>query len=166
MKLTSFVRLFGVLWLGLMLTACGFHLRGQGSFVLPYQSMYVEGGSAQLADELKRAIQAGGAQLTDKPDKAQAIVQVVGEARDKVVMSLNAAGKVREYQLRLRVSFRILDGQGKEFLAPTDIQLIRNFAFDEAQLLAKEAEENLLYRDMQNDAVQQIMRRMSAPNKQ
>jgi hypothetical protein len=35
-------------------------------------------------------------------------------------------------------------------------------AFDETQVLAKESEEALLYRDMQADLVQQIMRRLAA----
>lgn len=166
MKSNMMSKTFLILALGLLLGACGFHLRGQGgSYSLPFQSIYVDGDANSIVViELKRSIQASGTQLTEKATEAQAVVQILGEGREKIVMSLSGTGKVREYQLRMRLSFRVSDGKDKEFIAPADITLNRNFAFDDAQVLAKEAEENLLYRDMQSDAAQQIMRRLGAVN--
>jgi LPS-assembly lipoprotein len=56
----------------------------------------------------------------------------------------------------------VRDPKGAELLGPTEITLKRNMAFDETQVLAKEAEANLLYRDMQGDVVQQMLRRVAA----
>jgi LPS-assembly lipoprotein len=53
------------------------------------------------------------------------------------------------------------DNTGREVLAPTTISLKRNLSFKENEVLAKEAEEALLYRDMQSELVQQIMRRLA-----
>lgn len=157
------MRTLFVALLAFMLAACGFHLRGQESFSLPFQAVYVEGdANSALVIQLKRAIQSAGARLAEKPSDAQAVLQILPEGREKIVQSLSGAGKVSEYQLRLRVSFRLSDGKEKELIPLTEIVLNRNFAFDDAQILAKESEENLLYRDMQTDAAQQIMRRLSA----
>ncbi len=65
--------------------------------------------------------------------------------------------------MRYRVGFRVTDAKGAQVYLPTgEIQLTRDMAYSDAQVLAKEAEEALLYRDMQRDMVQQIMRRLVA----
>jgi len=87
---------------------------------------------------------------------------LLGESRNKSILSLNSLGRVREYLLTYTMSFTVRDAQGAELVPPTQISLRRNMAFDETQVLAKESEEALLYRDMQADIVQQIIRRLAA----
>jgi LPS-assembly lipoprotein len=69
---------------------------------------------------------------------------------------------VREFQLRIRVKFRLRTLTGREVIAPTDIVQQRDFSYSETAALAKEAEEVMLYRDMQADIVQQLLRRLAA----
>jgi LPS-assembly lipoprotein len=90
------------------------------------------------------------------------IIDVLGDSRQKVVMGMTAAGLVREFELRLTVNFSVRTPQGKVLLQPTTIYLQRTVSFNETAMLAKETEEIYLNRDMQTDAVQQIMRRLSA----
>ena len=100
--------------------------------------------------------------IADTADRAEAQFLVLGETRNKSILSLNSQGRVREYLLSYTLSFTVRDAKGNVMLAPTEITLHRNMSFDETQVLAKEAEEALLYRDMQGDLVQQIMRRLAA----
>jgi LPS-assembly lipoprotein len=79
-----------------------------------------------------------------------------------VVVGLNASGQVREFQLRVRVKFRLRGAQGKELIPDTELLQQRDISFNESAVLAKEAEEGLLYRDMQTDIVQQLLRRLAA----
>jgi len=152
-----------VVLLCLLMAACGFHLRGQGNYRPAFQSVYVEGdGRSTLVAELRRAVSASGATLAPKPEGAEAILQVVGESRDKSILSLSGAGRVREYELRYQVSYRLRDAGGKELMPAGVVSLKRAISFSEAEVLSKESEEALLYRDMESDAVQQIMRRLSA----
>ena len=72
------------------------------------------------------------------------------------------AGQVREYQVRIKVRFRMRNSQGRDLIEPTDILQERDISFNESAVLAKEAEEVLLYRDMQSDIVQQLLRRIAA----
>jgi LPS-assembly lipoprotein len=69
---------------------------------------------------------------------------------------------VREYLLTYTFNFRVMDSKGAELLPATEITLKRSMEFNEQEVLAKEAEANLLYRDMQSDLVQQILRRLTA----
>lgn len=146
--------------LGAILAGCGFQLRGQAS--LPFSSLYVP-GSSPLAVELKRNVIASTrTRLADREREAQAILGFTHEVREKVILSFNTSGLVREFQLRYRVGFRVHDPKGRDFVSASEIQLTRDISFNDAQVLAKESEEQLLYRDMQADMVQQIIRRLAA----
>jgi LPS-assembly lipoprotein len=149
-------------------TACGFHLRGSGgNYTLPFASMYVGlPESSPLAIDLKRNIRVNGnTTVSNDPLSADATIEVITDpekTRSKSILSLNSAGRVSEYLLAYNIVFRVKDKTGRELLGPTQITLTRPITFSETQLLAKEQEEAQLYRDMQKDLVQQMMRRMAA----
>ena len=144
-----------------VLAACGFHLRGTAQ--VPFNTIYVPNPNTGLPLDLKRSIIAGtNARVVDDMKSADAILAFLEEVREKEILSLTGAGRVREFQLRYRVRFRVHDGKGGNYLPPAMIQLTRDVTFNDAQILAKEAEEQLLYRDMQKDMVQQIVRRLAA----
>lgn len=145
----------------LIVAACGFRLRGTAE--VPFDSVYVPGATTGIALDLKRNIQAGTkARVVDNPKDADAVMQFTEETRQKEILSLTGTGRVREFQLRYRVGFRVHDAKGADYVPPSTIQLTRDVTFNDAEILAKEAEEQLLFRDMQTDMVQQIMRRLAA----
>lgn len=142
------------------LAACGFQLRGQAS--LPFATLYVP-GSSPLVVELKRNVVAGThSKLVPSERDAQAVFGITHEIREKVILSFNTSGQVREYQLRYRVGFQLADSRGRTYIPANEIQLTRDVSFNEGQVLAKESEDLLLYRDMQSDMVHQIIRRLVA----
>ncbi|PUA17440.1 LPS assembly lipoprotein LptE [Glaciimonas sp. PCH181] len=145
-----------------LLAACGFHLRGSAN--LPFKSIYL--GSATgtpLGIELKRNIVASGTTtVSEKEAGAEAIMEVLAQSQEKVILTLNSQGRAREYMLYYKFSFRLKDAQQKELMTPTQITLKRDISYNESQELSKVAEEALLYRDMQTDLVQQILRRLAA----
>ena len=155
MGLRQILVLVGVLGLG----ACGFQLRGDAS--LPFESLYIEGGQDIVVD-LQRAIRPTATKVTDSAKDAEAVLQITGESREKRILGLTSAGRVSEFRLLYRVNFKVA-GKAGDLLSPQQIELRRDITFNDSQTLAKESEEGLLYRDMQADAVQQIIRRMSAP---
>ena len=160
------------LWLTLMasgaalsLAACGFELRKAPNFAFKTLFSPLPEGSP-LGVELKRSLESSGAVrvITDARfvDQAEVILEVVTDRREKVVVSRNAAGQVREFQLRLRFTFRLRSAKGAELIPDVEILQQRDISFNESAVLAKETEEALLYREMQGDIVQQIMRRLAA----
>ena len=150
-----------ILLVAISLAGCGFQLRGAAK--LPFDTVYIAAAAGGIALDLKRNIQAGtDAKVVDEAKKAEALLQFTREERQKVILSLTATGRVREFQLRYIVGFRVVDSKGDVFVPPSTIELTRDITFSDADVLAKESEEQLLYRDMQNDMVQQIMRRLAA----
>lgn len=143
-------------------TGCGFQLRGQAD--IPYSSMYVDGAAGSpLVTNLQRIIRSGGhkERLANSSAEAERSLQIMSEVRNKIILSLSGAGRVREYQLQYRVKYRLLAAQGKEILLPTEIVLTRDMSYNDAYIIAKGEEEQQLYRDMQTDAAQQILRRIA-----
>lgn len=148
-----------------LLSACGFTMRSSllGDN-LPFKSIYIDvPHTSTLGAELRRNIRGSGElQIMDRREDAEAILDITSETREKVILSLNSQGRVREYALYYRATIRVRDSKNVELLAPTQISLKRDLTYNENQVLAKEAEEVMLYKDMQSDLVQQILRRIAS----
>jgi LPS-assembly lipoprotein len=147
----------------LALGGCGFKLRGSQNFVFTRIAIMPDPGGA-VAVELRRSFGAGVRVLAsdESLDNAQLVLDILQEQREKTVVGISSSGQVREFQLRIRVKFKVRTPQGKELLPESEIVQQRDISFNESAVLAKEAEESLLYRDMQADVVQQLMRRLTA----
>ena len=142
-----------------VVSGCGFQLRGSAK--LPFESVYIPDNHPMLV-ELSRTLRSGSnAKVVNDPEAANARFVFLGEHRDKVILSVSTSGRIREYQLRYAIVFRLHDGKGGEYIPTNTVVLRRDITFNE-QVLAKETEEVLVYRDMQADMVQQIIRRMQA----
>ena len=151
-----------ILLIAITLSSCGFQLRGQAA--IPYKSLFVETtGYSTFANDLERAIRSGSeTKIAQNRNDAEAVLKIIGESQEKYILSLSAGGKVREFELRYKVAYRLTDLAGNDLAPPGQILLRRDLTYDDTQVLAKESEEALLYRDMKTDAVQQMLRRLSA----
>lgn len=147
-----------------VLPGCGFRLRQTGDY--PFKTLYAGFSTVTpLGAELSRQLLGTGRieLLTEAQQALQAdvILDILQEQRQRVVVGLNASGQVRELQLRMTVRFRLRTPEGVEWIEPAELYQQRDLSFNETAALSKEVEEAMLYRDMQNDIVQQIVRRLS-----
>ena len=152
------LRVFSLVLAVWALSGCGFQLRG--AYTLPYQSIYVASGDSVVGAGLKRQIRASGGTVADKADEAQASFLNTGEWRDTIILSLSGSGRVREKRLRYRYAYRVTDDKGWDLLPQSYVELTRDVTYADSATLAKTQEEDLLWRDMENDLVQQLMRRL------
>lgn len=146
----------------LALSGCGFALRKAPVFA--FKTIALNGDSA-LVVGLRRQLQSSGT-VTVVPaaqaPTAEVIFDILGESRGQRIVSTNSAGQVRELELGLTVRFRLRTPEGKELISAGQIEQRRDITYNETNALAKEGETQLLYRDMQGDTVQQIMRQLAA----
>lgn len=150
-----------VVLLALTLSGCGFQLRGTSA--LPFDTIYIPNANAGIALDLKRYIQSGTRTVVvNDPKSAQAQLELSGESRFRNILSLSGAGRVRELQLVYRVNLRVHDGKGAEFLPTSPFSITRDLTYSDSDVLSKEVEEANIYREIQADLVQQILRRLSA----
>ena len=155
-------RIVFTLLLAAVIAGCGFQLRGSNSN-LPYKTLYIAlPETADVRIWLQRYISATGqTKIVDSPKDAEAVFQQLQDGRIKTILSVNAQGRVTEYRLQLNYRFRLVDAKGRELVAPNEINLSRDISYSDSNILAKDLEEGLLWRDMNNDLVNQIVRRLS-----
>ncbi|CAH0439578.1 LPS-assembly lipoprotein LptE [Ralstonia pseudosolanacearum] len=145
-----------------LLSACGFHLRGNNDFA--FKRLYINlPQNSQMRAQLRRLIDNGSdtVVVSDKQD-ADAFLDVLSENRVKTISSLTPQGVVREYRITYRFSFQLRDAHDNLLIPPSEITLFRDLSYNETQVLAKDYEEAALYRDMQGDVVNQLVRRLAS----
>ena len=156
-------RVFLALILAAIVAGCGFQLRGPLSSNLPSKTLSIAlPETSDVRIWMQRYIRATDqTQIVDSAKDAEAIFVQLQDTRVKTILSVNAQGRVREYRLQLDYTFRIVNSKGQELIGPNEINLSRDITYDDSTVLAKDLEEGLLWRDMNNDLVNQIIRRLS-----
>jgi len=149
----------------LALASCGFQLRGVVQMEIG--SLYMSADvPSQVATEIRRSLAGSATRLAATPADAEAHLRILGESRDKTIFTLTGAGRVNEYQLRLQVRYQLTaPGTEEPLIEPATIDVRRVVTYSESAPLAKELEEQLLFRDMQADAAGQILRRVATVHK-
>lgn len=151
----------GALAAALAAGGCGFKLRGQTE--LPFKTFWSSlPQNSPLGSELRRSIRTNGATTVDRRDDAQVRLEMLLELPEREIAALSTSGRPREFTLRYRLRWQAKDGADRELIAPTELLLRRAITVLDVQGIVNEEEVQLLYRDMRIDAIQQILRRLSA----
>ncbi|KGE00439.1 lipoprotein [Achromobacter sp. RTa] len=148
----------------MLLSACGFALRGVTP--LPFDTLYIGiPDNTQFGADVRRAVRAASpnTKLVDNIKGAQAILQQVSDARTLREVSLNAQGRVEEYELGINYTFRLIDAKGRAVIPDTTLSVYREMPYDDQVVQAKQGQIETLYRAMQRDLVSRLLRRLTAP---
>lgn len=130
---------------------------------MPFASVFVSTpGTSVVATEIRRELANIPTKLMVSAKDADAQLNILEDRRDRQILSLSAAGRVREYELKIRVTYQLIDSKGSVLIPTSEIQLSRILSYDDSRIIAKQQEEALLYQDMERDAAGQILRRMTA----
>jgi LPS-assembly lipoprotein len=144
-----------------VLAGCGFELRRLEG--IPFATLYLEAPPGSVVGHLRNALKSNKTtRLVATAGEAEAVLQVSQEERSKTILSLSGAGRVTEYRLGLKLTYSVKGQDGRTLAAAETLELARDITYDDAQLLAKGAEEQLLYRDMEESAARRILRRLQA----
>lgn len=163
MRLTYF---FTALLL-LLMTACGFHLRGSRpqADVDALTSVYIEPGPSRATDlirELKGQLKSADVRVASQSEEAEYRLTLSQVRVDRNVLSVSAqTGKAEEYELRM--TLRMSVSRNEETLVDNElIEVARDYTFDEDAVLGKFSEEQVLEEEMTRLAVERIVRRLNA----
>jgi len=148
-------------WMGcaLLVSACGFHLRGTQDYA--FKRLAIVGAPAPVAARLTRIIEGGSDTVVVSSAADADAVLHVSEARGWDTLAIDVYGQVNEYQISYRLNYSLSTPDGTVLLAPSQIALNRAMTYSVQYSTAKATESDLLYADMQNDAVDQVVRRLA-----
>jgi LPS-assembly lipoprotein len=159
-----YLSIVSILLLALTVSACGFHLRGQVNLPPEMARTHIEGLGeySELGRDLRRLLEGSGAQVVDTREEAGAILDIITNQASRRVLSVQAGGKVQEYELIQRLVFSVRTTDGRVLLAPQTLELNREYLYDRNDPLASGSQEGEIRDDMQRDIVQLLMRRLQA----
>lgn len=141
-----------------MLAACGFQLRGQQNYV--FKRLAVSGAPPVVAARLTRMVQGGSDTVVVRsPANADAVLTIT-ESRGQSTLTLNTQGVAQEYLLTYSLGYSLVGADGALLIPPSVIALNRAMTYSARYTTAKQQESELLFADMQNDAVDQLTRRL------
>ncbi|KAF1017699.1 MAG: LPS assembly lipoprotein LptE [Burkholderia sp.] len=142
-----------------LLSACGFQLRDTQDY--PFKHLLIVGAPPVVAVRLTRMIEGGSdTKIVQTQGDADAILRVA-EAHGTGTLTLDEFGTVEEYQLNYSLSYTLATKDGALLIEPSMISLNRAMTYNAQFVQAKAQESDILCADMQNDAVDQLMRRLS-----
>jgi len=153
---------FSMLALSVMLTACGFHLRQPSP--IAFKTIYIK-GSTLINKGLQKALTEQGIKVVADPEEAELQLELLREENEQRILSLSGTGVVREYELYYRVQYRTKMTDEAVWTLPLIMEGRRDYTYNDANLLAKQAEQKLLTESMQTDVLNGILRRLSALKK-
>jgi LPS-assembly lipoprotein len=149
-----------------LLSACGFQLRGEPEVGIKKLYISSVGPSLVMAD-IRRFLAAGPTRLVTTAAESEAHLRILQEAREKTVFTITGTGRVYEFQLRLAVRYElVIPGRDEPVIPSTEIETRRIITYSETAPTAKEAEEALLFKDMQLDIGRQILRSIAAARRE
>lgn len=145
----------------LTLSACGFQLRGEPAVGL--RTLYVSSvGASGVATDIRRTLASGPTRVVTNLKEAEAQLRVLAEVRDKQIYTITGTGSVYEFELRLTVQYEMtVPGREVPVIAPTQSSSRRIITYSQAAPIAKEAEEQLLFKDMQLELATRILRQVA-----
>ncbi|PLZ03338.1 lipopolysaccharide-assembly family protein [Burkholderia sp. WAC0059] len=153
-------RTFLIMALGtLTLSACGFQLRGEENYA--FKRLAIVGAAAPVAARLTRYVEAGSDSVVVNSTADADAVLHVSESRGWATLTLSSLGVVEEYQLNYSLNYSLTGADGTPLIAQSTIALDRAMTYSDQYSQAKNAESDLLFADMQNDAVDQLTRRLA-----
>lgn len=144
----------------LLLSACGFQLRGMAQ--LSFQKIFIQGSTLSMSKDLKKSLETNGVKVVTDSEDAELMLELLTEETDKRILSIGGDGKVSEYALSYQVSFRTRAATNPLWGEVKTVQASRNFSYSDANLLGKADEEVMLMSDMQKDAMRELLRRLTA----
>jgi len=146
----------------MLLASCGFQLRGDPQVGI--HTLYISAtGPSLVQADIKRALATGPTKVVATEKEAEAHLHILEEKREKTVFTITGTGRLYEFQLRLIVRYELrVPGKELPLIEPTEIETRRLITYSESAPTAKEAEEQLLYKDMQLDLGRQILRHVAA----
>jgi LPS-assembly lipoprotein len=147
----------------LILAACGFHLQGRQPLPAQFAYTFVDTKDEQtdFVQDLRKALLASKVNVIPTKNSSTAVIDVHEDELTERILSVSAQNIPTEYELTYKVKFSVLS-DGKTLIDNEEISATRDISFDEAQLLAKEREQEILRAALARDLVALVMRRLAA----
>jgi LPS-assembly lipoprotein len=148
-----------IILIALLLSACGYHLRGAFELPAGLKNIFLEGGSAPLQAQFKKAMDLSSIPIAASAEVAGIVIRIYDEKSERRVLSLAATGVANDFELDYRMEYEIVDAKDTLLMARQPLEIKREYYNDQLAVIAKESEETIIKNEMYLQAVRTIINR-------
>jgi LPS-assembly lipoprotein len=135
----------------LMITSCGFHLRGMTE--ISFKTVSLEGKELSFTKNLKKTLTSNKVAIVLPTENPELRVELLSEESEKRILSLSGQGLVREFEIFYRVRYRVKTVDSETWSQENILETRRDFTYSDSNLIGKEEEERQLNESMRNEAI-------------
>jgi LPS-assembly lipoprotein len=159
-------KLFYLLYISIffIMSGCGFHPRTSPTLALPLQKLYLQIADpyGDLARNIRLYLKMSGVHITDKPDEATSILDIMSETTSQQLLNMSGTQATRQYNLILTVSYQVTDSHGNIVVSPQIVTETRPLTINASQMLSGSNQTVSLYHQMRQAIVYDIMSRLAS----
>lgn len=158
------MRALALIGLCLLVAACGFQLRGEARLpdTMDQTWLDVPDDNSRFARELTLVLRANGVSVATTDSDAAARLRIHSENMRREALTISGEARVREFVLIFDVDFELTDSRGDVLIERETLRLMRDYSFDEQEILAASREEEFLRNDLRRSMAAQMLRRLEA----
>lgn len=144
-----------------LLSACGWHLRGQANIPPALRILDVNMAKADFTTQklLKNALKNNN--VTVSSDASYKLV-IVKEESKKRTLSVTSSAKASEYELLQVLTFKLLNDEGQALTSDLEIKSYRTQQYDADASAGKAQEEVQIRRELKRDNVNKLLLKLQA----
>ena len=135
----------------LVITSCGFHMRGMTE--ISFKTISLEGKELSFTKNLKKILKTNKVAIVSPTENPELRVELLSEESEKRILSLSGQGLVREFEIFYRVRYRIKTSDSEIWSQENIIETRKDFTYSDSNLIGKEEEERQLNEAMRNEAI-------------
>jgi len=147
----------------IVITSCGFHLRGMTE--ISYKTISLEGKELSLTKNLKKILNTNKVAIVSSTENPELRVEFLSEESEKRILSLSGQGLVREFEIFYRVRYRIKASDSEIWSQENIIETRKDFTYSDSNLIGKEEEERQLMEAMRIEAITSIFNQIQVIKK-
>ncbi len=142
----------------ILLSACGYHLRGAVEVSEEMRKIAMQSVSSSLTRAMKELLRGTDARIVNNPAEAGIVIKALDEHLERRVLSLDSTGRANEFELTYRLDYQLLDKEGKELSEkPLHLELYRSYFNNQIDILAKNNEEAVIRQELYRQAAKRIL---------
>ncbi|MBU0455490.1 MAG: hypothetical protein KKA99_01725 [Gammaproteobacteria bacterium] len=150
----------------LLLSACGFQLRGNMPMPPQLHTLYIESQAPydSLMRQLKTALKRSGIRLVNAPNLAPMTLQITNENVSYNQTSIGNSQNTRDYSVNYSVQYVLQNAKGKTLYAPSMLSAQKTITLNAQEVITSSNKYNDAVRDLQNDLVPKLLFQLSSPD--
>lgn len=146
-----------------IITSCGFHLRGMTE--ISFKTVSIEGKDLSFTKNLKKTLTSNKVSIVLPTENPELRIELLSEESEKRILSLSGQGLVREFEIFYRIRYRIKTPDSETWSQENILESRRDFTYSDSNVIGKEEEERQLNESMRIETITNLFNQIQLSKK-